>query len=121
MADGDLSLGRGQKVHWSWPAANTQAAITLAAPGAKRYWVIDRIDFGFDVAPAAAKELSLTFGSTAAWKVPIAAAGAMSYRAKGMIGPVNTAVTIALAADTGGAKGYLNVVAHQEDSLSVVR
>jgi len=118
MSSGSRMDENGQWIYYDWPAADTQAQITLPA-NADKIWVIDRIDFGFDSIPAAAKELTVNFSGSADWALPVTSDGPHSWVSKdadyvAVRGDRETAVTITLAADTGGAKGYLNVWAHLE-------
>ena len=105
------------KHYYHHPVANTAAVVTLAAPGSDLCWVIEDILFGFDSIPAAAKEFSIAFGGEAAIKIPISSSDAKRVAPLGGLrGKANQEVVITLAADTGGAKGYLNAQCRSEYS-----
>jgi len=96
-------------IFYDYPVANTKAEIVLPAPGSDYCWVIEDILYGFDVAPAAAKTLTIKFGAVSAIVHPVTAFDGKRYNpVGGLRGKSNEAVTITLAADSGGAIGYIS-------------
>jgi len=110
MASGSLPNGI-HTYYWDWPAANTVAEIGIPAPGAGNVIVLDEILFGYNLTPIAATELAVALDGNDTIKIPVTDPGAHRYPGTRLIGADGSAVKITLPADSGGAKGYLNVQA----------
>ena len=100
---------------YDYPAADTAAVITLTVRTEGRIWAIEDIVFGYDTAPAAAKELVISAGGTDVVKIPVTTEeGKRFIPVGGLKRAITEEVVITLAADTGGAKGYLFVQVRPE-------
>lgn len=106
----------GQGLYSDVAVAGAEASIDLDAPGESRAWVIDQVDFGYSVAPAAAEELVVTISGVDCWRVPVTAAGVQSWRPNLIVmGDRNGSVSVSLTAGGGAEVAYLNVFAHQKE------
>ena len=115
MTTESLSLADGQLISRfrHWPEANTAAEVELTAPATGRRWRIEEILFGYNL-PAPTGELAIQLDGADTIKIPVVDDGPAQYApAGGIEGLEATAIKVTLAADTGGAKGYLNVKARE--------
>lgn len=106
------------KVSQNLPAANTAAVVTLAASPFKRH-VITQIDFGYNVAaPTAGAAVLLTVSGlnddgamtyTIAPQVIVGQQQAFFRLDSALVGAINTAVVVTLAAGGGTSVAQLNV------------
>lgn len=99
------------------PAADTDAVITLTAPGAKKAWVITEIDAGYSDDASAGETLIVVAGSTTILSLPWLKGGPGPLRFPGGLfhsdstGQIvfNEAVVVTLTAAGGAIVGRLNV------------
>ena len=93
------------------PAANTAAIVTLAARAGERR-VISQIDYSLSGTIASAPALTITglHGGTYSIVVPAAVAVNQLRFSQPLVGLVNTAVVVTLAAAGASAIGKINVV-----------
>jgi len=109
----DFQVGFGQGLSSSCCAANTALVVTIPAPGDNLAIVIDQIDYGFDFTPTRSKDLSIVSNGVEVWRVPVITGGLqLPIKPPQILRVENVAVVVTLPADTGGAKGYLNVWYH---------
>ncbi len=101
---------------------NTIAAVTFAAPGAERHWVIEELIASYDGVVASA-DLTIT-GLEDTWshniEVPASDKGIKGfiYQPRGLlIGILNTALVISLPAGGVGVNGNLGVIARKTKIL----
>lgn len=87
-------------------SANSPVTITINAVSNRRF-VIKAINCGYTATPTGGM-LTITDGGTARANIPITAAGAAPIKPD-VIGTVNTAMTITLAAGGTGVVGHLSV------------
>lgn len=87
------------------PVANTAAVITLNAVAGLRH-VIQSFQWGYSDTPAGAY-IQISINGTVEWKVPITAGGPGGFSFP-IVGGVNQAVVLTLAAPGGVVVGYLN-------------
>lgn len=93
------------------PNADTAAIATVAAVAGEIH-VLKWIHFSYDVAPGAAKTLIVEIDSTTEWQIDIpAAAITKTIPFPGGLCSVtgNEELKVTLAADSGGAKGKVNI------------
>jgi hypothetical protein len=95
------------------PGSNTAAVVTYAAAAAGISHVITGIDVAYDVAPAAAKLLTITDGGTVIYSTFLTVAGVahlpFPHPKKGAAA---SAMVITLAAGGSGVTGVVSVLNH---------
>lgn len=98
-------------------AAGAAATVTIAAD-ADQYWIIDSVHFGYNDETTAVEGLSIAFGGSTKFALPIQiAAATASQKAfyevifpRGLYtGTVNEAVVVSLTAGGGAILAYVNV------------
>jgi hypothetical protein len=102
------------------PAANTAAVVTYASAGAGVCHVISGIHCAFDVAPAAAKALTVEDGSgIVVYKTFMTAAGlAVIPFDPPFKGSAATALIITLAASgSGSSTGVVSIIGHRTEPV----
>jgi hypothetical protein len=108
-----MSTVTNYKFNSASPGTNTDAVATITGNALKRQNVL-YASAGYNATPAAPTELTIKFGSTVKFILPVTAAGPIPLGTiQGLLSATGDNVTITLPAGGSGVKGYVNIGTEQ--------